>query len=111
MSLGGLNGRGFTGPQVQPPAGQLHPGTQVPDHRDAAGVASPAANTRITAIAGIILGLIPVLSALGLVLSIVALVGYRRVAAKPTLAVVGILVSLLVIAASGLYLLSQMRLF
>lgn len=105
MSSGGLNGRGFTGPQVNPPAGQLHPGAQLPDHRDAEGVASPSANTRIVAITGIVVGLVPLLSIIGLILSIVALVGYRRVGGKPTLAVVGIVVSVLVLTVSGFYLL------
>lgn len=103
MSGGGLQGRGFTGPGVNPPAGQLRPGVQVPDHRDADGVASPAANTRVTAITGIVVGVIPLLSWIGLILSIVALVGYRRAGAKPTLAVVGILVSSLVLAGTVVY--------
>lgn len=105
MTSGGLNGQGYTGPQVQPPAGQLRPGVQLPDHRDAEGVASPAANTRITAITGIVLGVIPLLSVIGLILSIVALVGYRRAAARPTLAIVGIAVSALVLTASVVFVL------
>ena len=100
---GGLQGRGFTGPGVQPHAGQLRPGVQLPDHRDADGVASPAANTRVTAITGIVVGVIPLLSWIGLILSIVALVGYRRAGARPTLAVAGIVVSSVVLAASVVY--------
>ncbi|MDH6237107.1 hypothetical protein H4V99_001852 [Cryobacterium sp. CG_9.6] len=34
----------------------------MPNHRDTDGVASPAANTRVTAITGIVLGVIPLLS-------------------------------------------------
>lgn len=75
------------------------------DHRDADGVAPPAANTRVTAITGIILGVIPVLSVIGLIVSIVAFFGYRRTAAKPTLAVIGIAISALVLAGSVFYLL------
>ena len=103
MSDGGLNGQGFTGSPMQLPAGQTRPGVQLPDHRDADGVASPAANTRVTAITGIVVGAIPLLSWIGLILSIVALVGYRRARAKPTLAVVGIVVSSVVLAASAVY--------
>lgn len=108
---GGMQGRGFTGPGVNPPAGQLRPGVQVPDHRDADGVASPAANSRVTAITGIVVGAIPLLSWIGLILSIVALVGYRRSGAKPTLAVVGILVSSVVLAASTVYFLASSGIF
>ena len=111
MSDGGLNGQGYTGPPIQLPAGQLRPGVQVPDHRDADGVASPAANTRVTAITGIVVGAIPLLSVIGLILSIVALAGYRRVGAKPTLAVVGIVVSSVVLAASVVYFLATGGLF
>ena len=83
----------------------------MPDHRDADGVASPAANTRVTAITGLVLGVIPLLSVIGLILSIVALVGYRRAAAKPTLAIVGIVVSSVVLAASFAYFLATGGLF
>lgn len=108
MSMGGLNGRGVTGPQVQPPAGQLHPGVRPPDHRDAEGVASPSANTRTTAVTGIVLGVIPLLSLIGLILSVIAFVGYRRASAKPTLAVVGMVVSGLVLIASWVYFVSAL---
>ncbi|TFD45136.1 hypothetical protein E3T55_19110 [Cryobacterium frigoriphilum] len=77
----------------------------VPDHRDADGVPSPAANTRVTAITGIVVGVIPLLSWIGLFLSIVALVACRRAGAKPTLPVVGLVVSSVVLAASVVYLL------
>jgi len=77
----------------------------VPDHRDAEGVASRAANTRVASITGIVLGIIPVLSPIGLIVSFVAFFGYRRTAAKPTLAIIGIVVSALVLAGSLVYLL------
>lgn len=101
-----LNGREYTGAPTQMPAGQTHPGVQVPDHRDIAGVASAASNTRITAITGIIVGLIPLLSVVGLVLSIVAFFGYRRLARSPKLAVVGIVLSSLVLLGSLSFLLA-----
>ncbi|HAM28119.1 MAG TPA: hypothetical protein DCP11_15870 [Microbacteriaceae bacterium] len=98
-----MNGNEYSGPSTRLPAGQTHPGTVAPDHRDAAGVASPAANTRVTAITGIVLGLIPLLSPIGLVLSLVALRGYRKVQARPTLAVVGIIVNSMVLVGSVVF--------
>jgi hypothetical protein len=99
-----LNGRQYTGGPLQQPAGQTHPGTQVPDHRDAAGVAPATTNVRITAVAGLVCGVLPVLSPIGLILSVIALRGYRKQAARPTLAVVGVIVSSVVILASVVYL-------
>jgi hypothetical protein len=99
-----LNGGQYTGGPLQQPAGQAHPGKQVPDHRDAAGVASAATNVRITAVVGIICGCVPLLSPIGLILGFVALHGYRKISGKPTLAVVAIAVSGLVILASVVYL-------
>ena len=99
-----LNGSQYTGGPLQQPAGQRHPGRQVPDHRDAAGVAPAATNVRITAVAGILCGLVPLLSPIGLVLGFVALRGYRKMSLRPTLAVVGIIISAIVILASVVYL-------
>ncbi len=101
-----LNGRDYTGPPTQMPAGQTHPGVKVPDHRDIEGVASAESNARITAIAGIIVGLIPVLSLVGLVLSIVAFFGYRRLARSPRLPIAGIVISSIVLLGSVVFLLA-----
>ncbi len=94
-----LNGGGFTGASTQMPAGQTAPGVVVNDHRDAPGVATPAQNARAIAWAGILAGVIPVLSIVGVILSIVAYVKYRRIGSKPTLAIVGLVVSAVVLIA------------
>ncbi len=100
------NGREYTGAPTQMPAGQTHPGVHVPDHRDIEGVAPAASNARITAIAGIIVGLVPLLSLIGLVLSIVAFFGYRRLLLSPRLPVAGIMLSTLVVLGSVWFLLA-----
>ena len=99
------NGGEYTGSATRLPAGQTHPGGIVPDHRDAAGVPTVAANTRVAAITGIVLGVIPALSLIGLIVSIVSLAGYRKAGARPTLAVIGVVVSAVVLIGFSLYLL------
>lgn len=101
MSMNGSEyARGFG-----PSAGQTLPRT------DADGTSrvvrdTPDSNRRNTAIAGLVLGLIPVLSVLGLVMSVLALRGYRSAGERGTLAVVGVAVSAVVLVVSTVVLLT-----
>jgi hypothetical protein len=87
-----MNGSDYAG-HLGPAAGQVQPSTGAADGSDRRVRDTPASNRRNAAIAGIVLGLIPVLSLVGLIVSIVAARGYRRAGESPTLAVVGICVS------------------
>ena len=92
-----MNGSEYGG-HLNSPAGQTLPRTE-PDGRSRSVRDTPASNRRNAGIAGLVLGLIPLLSIVGLVVSIVALRGYRRAGERGTLAIVGIAVSAIVIVA------------
>ncbi|RWZ52637.1 hypothetical protein ELQ90_01420 [Labedella phragmitis] len=87
-----MNGSEFGG-HLGSTAGQVQPSTGAADGSDRSVRDTPTSNRRNAAIAGVVLGLIPVLSIVGLIVSIVAARGLRRANESPTLAVVGICVS------------------
>jgi hypothetical protein len=93
--MASMNGSEYAG-HLGPASGQIQPSTGAADGSDRSIRDTPASNRRNAAITGIVLGLIPVLSLVGLIVSIVAARGYRRAGEAPTLAVVGICVSAVV---------------
>lgn len=79
-------------------AGQTIPRTDA-DGKTRSVRDTPSSNRRNAAIAGIVLGLIPLLSVVGLIVSVVALRGYRRAGETGGLAIAGIVVSAVVLVA------------
>lgn len=93
-----MNGSEYGG-GLRSAAGQTLP-TVDPDGRSRDVRDTPASNRRTAGVVGLVLGLIPLLSVVGLVVSIVALRGYRKAGERGTLAIVGIVVSVLILAGS-----------
>jgi hypothetical protein len=104
--MASMNGSEYAG-HLGPAAGQIQPSAGAADGSDRSIRDTPASNRRTAAIAGIVLGLIPVLSIVGLVVSIVAARGYRRAGESPTLAVVGICLSAAVLITTVVLALSR----
>lgn len=102
-----MNGSEYSG-NLSSSAAQARPGAIAADGSDRSVRDTPTSNRRNAAIAGIVLGLIPVLSIIGLIVSIIAFRGYRRAGESATLAVVGICVSAVVLAAAITLLLLQL---
>lgn len=102
-----MNGSEYSG-NLSSSATQARPGAVAADGTDRSIRDTPASNRRNAAIAGIVLALIPVLSVIGLIVSIVAFRGYRRAGESATLAVVGVGISAVVLAASVTVLLLQL---
>lgn len=92
-----MNTGGYSGGGVQPSAAQVYPSTVVPDHRDAAVPPTAAADRRVAAITGIVLGVIPMLSIVGLIVSLITFFGCRREGQSTVLAAIGIVVSSIVL--------------
>jgi hypothetical protein len=102
-----MNGSEYSG-NLSSSATQARPGAIAADGSDRSVRDTPTSNRRNAAIAGIVLGLIPVLSIVGLIVSVVAFRGYRRAGESATLAVVGIGIGAVVLAASVTLLLLQL---
>jgi len=94
-----MNGTEFGQGGVRSPAGQVLP-TVDPDGQSRAVRDTPESNRSTAAIVGLVLGLIPILSVIGLIVSVVALRGYRKVGQRGTLAVIGIAMSAVVLVGS-----------
>lgn len=100
-----MNGSEYGG-GLRSAAGQTLPTTD-PDGRSREVLDTPASNRRTTAIVGLVLSLIPLLSFIGLIVSIVALVGYRKAGERGILAIIGIVAGIAVLGGSIAVLLTR----
>lgn len=98
-----MSGSHYSG-NLNPAVGQSLPGSD-PDGKSRSVRDTPASNRRSAAITGLVLGLIPLLSIVGLIVSAVALRGYRKVGERGYLAITGLLASAIVLTMSVVVLL------